>query len=223
LPLEKRFQVLDVAAGTGHLSLAMAAHVKTVFAIDLTREMVVVAREEMTRRNLNNLLLAEGNAEKLPYETGRFDFVASRLAIHHFKNPIVQLREMVRVCKPNHRIGIVDLLAPEDAPIAKIYNKLERLRDPSHTAAQSKKQMQKLFSDAGIVLEKIEARDVEVDFQRWVRTTETKAEIVEVLREELMKDFHDGSKTGMRPFLKDGSLKFLQVWSVSIGRNIQRV
>jgi hypothetical protein len=47
--------------------------------------------------------------------------------------------------------------------------------------------------------------------------TETKPETVEVLKEELMKDIQDGSQTGMRPFLKNGDLKFLQVWSVIVG------
>ena len=47
----------------------------------------------------------------------------------------------------------------------KAYNDLERLRDPSHTMALSKTQMKKLLADAGIAIERIETRDVEVDFK----------------------------------------------------------
>ena len=217
LPLAKEFRVLDVAAGTGHLSHAMSFHVREVVAIDLTPQMLSYAREEITRRSLDNISLEEGSAEKLPHEADCFDLVVSRLAIHHFQGPIIPLREMVRVCKPNHKIGIIDLLSPDDEALAAIYNHLERLRDPSHTVALSKKQMEQILVTAGITVEKLEIRDVEVDFQRWVQMTETKLETVKVLKEELMKDIQDGSQTGMRPFLKNGDLKFLQVWSVVIG------
>ena len=217
LPLEKDFRVLDVAAGTGHLSRAIAPHVKDVVAIDITPKMLDYAREETAKSNLTNILIEEGKAEKLPYESDCFDLVVSRLAIHHFEKPIIQLREMVRVCKPKHKIGVIDLIAPENKRLAETYNRLERLRDPSHTLALSKKQMAKILSGVGVVAEKIEARDVEVDFQRWVQMTETKPETVEILKAELMKDISGGSKTGMRPFKKNDDLKFLQVWAVIVG------
>lgn len=217
LPLEKEFCVLDVAAGTGHLSRAIAPQVREVIAMDITPEMLAEAREETARKKLNNIKFEEGNAERLPYEADHFDLVASRLSIHHFENPIVQLQEMVRVCKPNHRVAIIDLLAPEDEKLARTYNDLERLRDPSHTVALSKNRMEKLFADVGIAVERIETTDVEVDFQRWVQMTGTKVESLEALKEKLMKDIPGGSETGMRPFMINNSLKFLQVWSVVIG------
>jgi len=161
--------------------------------------------------------LEEGSAERLPHPVDCFDLVVSRLAIHHFEKPIIPLQEMVRVCKPNYRIGVVDLLEPEDGKIAKTYNDLERLRDPSHTVALSKSQMIKLLEEAGIAIETIEVRDVEVDFQRWVQMTETKPETVKVIQESLWKDIDGGTKTGMRPFIDNGILKFLHVWSVMIG------
>ena len=127
---------------------------------------------------------------------------------------------MARVCKPNHRIGIIDLLASEDEKVSEKYNDLERLRDPSHTVAQSKIQMEKLLTEAGIAVERMETRDVEVDFQRWVQMTGTKPDAIALIKEELMNDINIGSKTGMRPYIESGYLKFLQVWSIIIGRNI---
>ena len=220
LPLDKASRVLDVAAGTGILSLAIAPHVREIVAIDITPKMLAHARQEIARNNLANIFLEEGSADQLPHESDCFDLVVSRLAIHHFENPILPLCEMVQVCKPNHAIGIIDLLSPENERLAKAYNDLERLRDPSHTLALSKTQMEKILAEAGIVVEKIVTRDVQVDFQRWVQMTETQPEPVESLRKELMKDIGGSSKTGMRPFLENGSLKFLQVWSVIIGTKI---
>src|SRR5678815_5513574 len=63
LPLNKEFRVLDVAAGTGHLSRAIAPHVREVVAIDITPEMLDYARQEITGRNLDNISVEEGNAE----------------------------------------------------------------------------------------------------------------------------------------------------------------
>lgn len=220
LPLEKQFRVLDVAAGTGILSRAMAPHVGEVVAIDITPQMLAQARLETSKNNLHNISIEQGNAEKLPYVSDSFDLVVSRLAIHHFELPIVPLREMVRVCKPGHRIGIIDLLSPEDERVAEVYNDLERLRDPSHVAALSKSHMEYLLVKAGIALERMETRDIEVDFQRWVQMTGTKPEMVQVLQNELKKEIDNGTRTGMRPFMKSDTLKFLQVWSVISGMKL---
>jgi len=217
LPLDKDYRVLDVAAGTGHLSRAMAPHVRKVVAVDITSKMIAYAREETIRSNLTNISIQEGKAEELPYRSDCFDLVASRLAIHHFEKPVVQLREMVRVCKPDHRIGVIDLIAPENKRLAETYNRLERLRDPSHTIALSKEQMENLLSEVGLVVENFEMRDIEVDFQRWVQMTGTKPEAAETIKGDLMKEIGGGSKTGMRPFIQHGALKFLQAWAVVLG------
>jgi len=130
LPLQKNYRVLDVAAGTGHLSRTMAPYVKEVVAIDITPEMIGQARRETEQMKLDNVLIEEGNAEDLPHDDGLFDMVVSRLAVHHFESPSIQLREMVRVCKPGQIGGTIDLLSPEDERVAETYNHLERLRDP---------------------------------------------------------------------------------------------
>lgn len=217
LPLQKNYRVLDVAAGTGHLSRAIAPNVKEVIAIDITPEMIEQARIETERMKLENIFIEAGNAENLPYDDGLFDMVVSRLAIHHFANPSIQLREMVRVCKPSQIVGIIDLLSPEDERVAETYNHLERLRDPSHTIALSKTKMERVLKDSGLAVKNITTRNVEVDFKRWVQMTGADPETIEYIRNKLLEDIQNGTETGMRPFMKDGTLKFLQIWSVVLG------
>jgi ubiquinone/menaquinone biosynthesis C-methylase UbiE len=178
--------------------------------------MLAEARKEAARCNLENITIEEGNAVNLPHEDDIFDLVASRLAIHHFKNPIFQLCEMVRVCKPLHNVVIIDLLSPDER-VADIYNHLERLRDLSHTIALSKEQMIRIMEYAGLAVEILETRDIEVDFHRWVQMAGTEPDKVELIQTQLMHDVTKRTTTGMRPFIEKGALKFLQIWSIAIG------
>lgn len=214
LPLRSDFHVLDVAAGTGHLSRAIAPHVKQIVAIDLTPEMLERAREESHKSKLNNISFEEGDAASLRYQAATFDMVVSRLAIHHFEDPLIQLREMVRVCKSDHIVGVIDLLSPSEEHLIGPYNHLERLRDPSHTFALTKDQLINAMGMAGVVINRFDERDIEVDFERWVEMTDTDRRIVKTIRSELEQELRGGRQTGMRPYVKDGRLQFLQVWSV---------
>jgi len=220
LPLQKDFRVLDVAAGTGHLTRAIAPHVQEVVSIDITPEMLEIARRETAQSNLNNITIDEGNAADLPYEDASFDMVVSRLALHHFEQPIIQLQEMVRVCKPYHKIGIIDLLSPEDEATAVTYNRLERLRDPSHTTALSKSQLLSMIAEVGLTLDMVDARDIMVDFQRWVQMTGVDAGTVDSIKQELRKEIDGKTITGMRPYIEKNALKFQQVWAIALAAKL---
>ena len=62
--------VLDVATGTGLAAIAAAKKVGpggAVIGIDLSPEMVGVARENVARANLSNVQVMAGDAERLEY------------------------------------------------------------------------------------------------------------------------------------------------------------
>jgi ubiquinone/menaquinone biosynthesis C-methylase UbiE len=217
LPLKAEFRVLDVAAGTGHLSRAIAPHVRQVVAIDMTPEMLKKAKEEAVKAGIGNILFEEGDAAALPYQDDSFDMVVSRLSIHHFETPQLQLREMVRVCKPDHAIGIIDLLSPTEQSLIAPYNRLERLRDTSHTLALTKEQLVNAMEVSGLSILRIDSRDIAVDFELWVEMTGTAPLTKTEINSELEQEVRGGKKTGMRPFMQEGKLKFLHTWCVAIG------
>lgn len=217
LPLRPEYRALDIAAGTGHLSRAIAPRVRDVIAVDLTPAMLREARAETGKAGLGNIHFVEGDAGRLPLPDECVDIVVSRLAIHHFEHPEVQFAEMARVCKRGQVVGVVDLLSPDDESLIDTYNRLERLRDPSHTTAFTKAQMVAALEAAGIAVSAADMRDIAVDAERWMEMTATPAPVAETIRSALRAEVAGGSPTGMRPYLEDGKLKFLQLWSVIFG------
>ena len=86
----------------------------------------------------------------LPYEDAGFTIVTTRFSFHHFLDPAAVLREMVRVCAPGGRVIVVDDYASEDPAKAAEFNKLEKLRDPSHSRCLTLTELKSLFGSAGL-------------------------------------------------------------------------
>ena len=124
---------LDVACGPGAFALALAPRVKFSRGIDLTHEMILQARAFQNERNISNAAFDEGEAEQLPYPDGIFDLVTCQCSFHHIPKPEMALKEMVRVAKPQGRLAIIDTLGPESDSKFELHNRIECLRDPSHT------------------------------------------------------------------------------------------
>ena len=80
----------------------------------------------------------------------RFTIAVTRFAFHHLLDPLSVLREMVRVCAPGGRIVVVDTCASEDPAKAAEFNRLERLRDPSHARNLTLTELGGLFRAAGL-------------------------------------------------------------------------
>jgi SAM-dependent methyltransferase len=140
--------VLDVACGPGLLACAFARVARHVTGIDLTPAMLEQARALQRQQGLENLTWQEGDVLPLPYADHSFSIVATRFAFHHFLDPLAVLKEMRRVCRPGGRVVVADS-APA-AEKADAFNRMERLRDPSHVRALSPAELRALFADAGL-------------------------------------------------------------------------
>jgi ubiquinone/menaquinone biosynthesis C-methylase UbiE len=131
--------VLDVCCGPGTLALDLAPHVARVTGLDLTAAMLEQARLVQATRGYDNVDWVEGDVFALPFADGAFSLVTCGAAFHHLLEPRLALSEMVRVCRQGGRIVVRDV-SPDPAKSA-AYDRIEILRDPSHTHALTPDEM----------------------------------------------------------------------------------
>ncbi|MBX3066105.1 MAG: class I SAM-dependent methyltransferase, partial [Anaerolineae bacterium] len=97
-----RGKILDVACGTGENFPFFSAG-SDVTAIELSTAMLEQARRRARKLGLQ-VNLQQMDAQHLEFAVNSFDTVTSALSTCTFPDPIMALREMGRVCKPDGRI-----------------------------------------------------------------------------------------------------------------------
>ena len=207
-------QVLDVAAGAAHLGRALAPHAGHVSALDLTPEMLEQGQRLAARGGLRNIAFLLGDAVTLPWLDGQFDLVACRLALHQVAEPAAVVREMVRVTRPDGRIGIIDITAGADPVLAAEANRLERLRDPSHGRTLAVGEIHALLAGAGAGVTATARRDTRLDLEDWMDRTQTPPGARDAIRERIGRELAGGEPTGLRPDRDAaGGIGISHVWS----------
>ena len=167
LHLEAGQRALDIATGPGHVAFQLAERGLEVTGADLTPEMLQLAQAAERERTLPHpISWVAADAASLPCEDSAFDVVVCRRAAHHFPNLPRVLQECRRVLASGGRLGISDMTAP--AANLDALNHLERLRDPSHQAAQSADQWVGHLLDAGFGLEWLEVTVEPMTREEWL-------------------------------------------------------
>ena len=206
---------LEVAAGTCICGRALAPYVKDITCLDLTEEMLAEGKKLAKESKLKNIYFEIGNAEKLPYESETFDLVITRLSLHHFINPKKPFYEMKRVLKKGGKLVIWDMEATDES-LRETDDKIETMRDPSHTRILSRDEFEKLFAD-GFELQCEESTLVPVNLQSWMNLTDTPDDIQKEIVKLMKEDLAGGRKTGFSPYIKDSEIMFDHRWLLLIG------
>jgi demethylmenaquinone methyltransferase/2-methoxy-6-polyprenyl-1,4-benzoquinol methylase len=111
---------LDLACGTGDLAVALARGGGQVVGVDFTHAML---RHAAARQQPGRLLLAGGDALRLPFPDATFHVAGVAFGVRNFADFPAGLCELARVLRPGGRLGILEFSRPTGplAPLARLY------------------------------------------------------------------------------------------------------
>jgi len=108
----KRF--LDVAAGTGDSSVALARRGAEVVSTDFTHAMLRLGPAKFARKGLSHRIWASSDADAqcLPFRDGSFDGITIRYGIRNVEDRPLAYREFLRVLRPGGQVTILEFSTP---------------------------------------------------------------------------------------------------------------
>lgn len=106
-------ELVDVGTGTGRMLNVLAPKVRHAVGVDLSREMLAVARANLERAGLGNCVVRQGDMYNLPFPPASFDIATIHQVLHFADRPADVVAEAARVLKPGGQMLIVDF-APHD-------------------------------------------------------------------------------------------------------------
>lgn len=178
--------VLDVACGPGLVACECAKVAKFVTGIDVTAPMLDQARSRQQDMGLTNLSWDLGAVSPLPYASNAFSVVLTRYSFHHFLDPQAVLVEMIRVCRPSGAVLIADVALP--AGKVEAYNRVEKLRDPSHARALSYEEWDALLASSGLQNLQRSRYTVDMELEQQLAASSPNPRDAETIREIFRND-----------------------------------
>lgn len=110
---QKLADYLDIGTGTGRLLEVIGGRAERALGVDLSREMLAVARTKLEQAGLRNCSVRQADLYQLPLADGSFDAVTMHQVLHYLDDPAAALAEAARVLRPGGRLVVVDF-APHD-------------------------------------------------------------------------------------------------------------
>ncbi len=105
--------LLDIGTGTGRILELLAPRVRRGIGIDLSREMLSVARANLEKAGIANCRVRLGDMYGLSADGDRCDLVTIHQVLHYADRPALVIAEAARVLIPGGRLVVVDF-APQD-------------------------------------------------------------------------------------------------------------
>ena len=130
--------------------------------------MIEAAIQEATRRRMSNVRFEVAAAEHLPFASNFFDAVVSRFGVMFFPDPLLGIREMLRVLKPDRRFAFAVWHAAEGNPFHTVVNDtLERYIESTPAAPDAPGGYR--FAEPGKLLRLLKEAEVQHPTERLLR------------------------------------------------------
>lgn len=100
--------MLDLGTGTGRLLELFSPLYRRGVGIDMSREMLTVARANLDKAGVANAQVRQGDIFAPPVERDAFDLVTIHQVLHYLDEPAAAIREAARLLRPGGRLLIVD-------------------------------------------------------------------------------------------------------------------
>lgn len=121
----KASKIMDIATGTGDLAIAMAKRMERadILGIDLSEEMLAVARSKVKRLGLEQrITLLKGDAESLTMVAdGVMDVATVAFGVRNFENLEGGLAEIYRTLKAGGKLVVLEFSIPRNRLVRWVY------------------------------------------------------------------------------------------------------
>lgn len=102
-------RLLDIGTGTGRMLELLGPRAECATGIDLSREMLALARARLSAAGLAHCALRQADMTRLPYGPASFDLITLSMVLHYADDPPEVLAEAARVLAPGGTLAIIDL------------------------------------------------------------------------------------------------------------------
>jgi len=174
---------IDLGCGGGHVSYAIAPHLETVTAVDLSNDMLAAVTEAAKARGLANITTLQSPVEHLPCNDGLFDFLACRFTAHHWHDAEAGLRQARRVLKSGSQAVFIDVVSPQ-LPLANTHlQAIELLRDTSHVRNYTIAEWTEMLGRTGFAIEAFHTSRLRMEFKVWTDRMNTPESLRAAIRQ----------------------------------------